>query len=173
MFYRSHVPSPPLDRYVEYLWQLSDTPEHARERIVPSGTVELVINLLEDEIRVYDPGPREVCRSYPGAVLSGAFSKSFVIDTREHGRVMGVHFKPGGAAAFMGRLPVHELGDVHVDVQSVWGPPAREFRGRACEATPSSCISLPHNRSRRVGSRRLRSFASIPTLRSPRSAGIA
>jgi len=54
MLYMSHSPAPPFGDFVEYFWLLNDAPGHSRERIVPSGTLELVINLREDEIRVYD-----------------------------------------------------------------------------------------------------------------------
>ena len=39
--YLSYCPGPPLDCFVENLWSLSDAPPHARERILPSGTLEL------------------------------------------------------------------------------------------------------------------------------------
>src|SRR5882724_6321299 len=54
MQYLTHVPRPPLSTFVAYLWSLRDAPAHALERIVPSGTLELVVNLYEDELRIYD-----------------------------------------------------------------------------------------------------------------------
>jgi hypothetical protein len=54
MQYTVHKPSPLLHEFVNYLWSLSDVPLHSHERIVPSGTIELVINLAEDEFRIYD-----------------------------------------------------------------------------------------------------------------------
>lgn len=138
MIYRTYAPGPPLSRWVEYLWQLRDAPGHARERIVPNGTLELVINLVEDEIRIYHPEAPGPCRRYRGAVVSGAFSTFFEIDTREHASVMGAHFRPGGASEFLKGLPAHELGDGHVALDELWGPSARELRERACEATSAS-----------------------------------
>jgi hypothetical protein len=35
--------------------QTSDWPPHGKERIIPSGTIEPVINLHENEFRIYDP----------------------------------------------------------------------------------------------------------------------
>jgi AraC-like DNA-binding protein len=138
MIYQTYVPGPALARWVEYLWQLSDAPRHARERIVPSGTLELVVNLFEDEIRIYDPNAALPCRRYPGAVVSGAFSTFFEIDAREHALVVGAHFRPGGASEFLRGLPTHELGDSHVALDDLWGPSARELREEACEATSAS-----------------------------------
>jgi hypothetical protein len=50
-----HTPAAPLSAFVANLWALNDAPSHAKERIVPSGTLELVINLHEDEFRIYEP----------------------------------------------------------------------------------------------------------------------
>ena len=71
MFYRSYTPSRPLADFVERFWLCSDDPAHRRERILPSGTIELVINLREDEIRIYDALPPDRCRRFSGAVVSG------------------------------------------------------------------------------------------------------
>jgi hypothetical protein len=68
MRYRVHCPRPPLSRFVDCLWSLSDSPEHARERIVPAGTVELVVNLAEDEFRVCgSSAATDAFRRLPGA----------------------------------------------------------------------------------------------------------
>jgi AraC-like DNA-binding protein len=133
----SHVPSPPLGELVESLWLFSDAPGHARERIVPSGTIELVVNLHEDEIRIYDDAETDRCRRFPGAVVSGAYRRSFVIDTREHASIIGVHFKPGGAYPFLG-CRADELADAHVDLEALWGRAARELRERLCGAATAA-----------------------------------
>jgi hypothetical protein len=65
MRYVARPPCAPLSDVVDYVWSLHDAPGHARTRIVPSGTVELVINLAEDEFRIYDATQ---LRTLPGAV---------------------------------------------------------------------------------------------------------
>jgi hypothetical protein len=59
------------DDFVERLWLFSDAPPHSKERIVPSGTVELVINLHEDAVRIYDSAQPHCCKRFSGAVVSG------------------------------------------------------------------------------------------------------
>jgi AraC-like DNA-binding protein len=115
---------------------LSDAPPHAKERIVPSGTLELVINLKEDEFRIYDAVESPRFRRFSGAMVSGAYASFFVIDTAAHASIMGVHFKPSGALPFLG-LPPGALTSSHVELEALWGPPARELRERLCTA-PSS-----------------------------------
>jgi AraC-like DNA-binding protein len=137
MFYLVHTPAPPLAAFVENLWLLSDAPVHSRERIIPSGTFELVINLHEDEFRIYDCVHRDEHQRFSGALVSGAYQRPFVIDTREHASLIGVHFKPGGAFPFL-RDSAGRLADAHVELDALFGVGARELRERLCAAeTPA------------------------------------
>lgn len=141
MFYRFYTPGPPLGEFIDRIWLCSDRPPHSRERILPSGTVELVINLCEDEIRIYDPSERDFGKRFSGAIVSGTYSKFFVIDPIQHASIMGVHFKPGGAFPFLG-VPAGELADTHVDLQVLWGSLAVRLRERLCAATPAERFRL-------------------------------
>lgn len=132
MRYLTHRPSAPLGEHVEYFWALSDAPGHVRERIVPSGTIELVINLHADEFRIFEGHEHR----FRGAIASGCYSRAFEIDTRAHTHVLGVHFKPGGAARLLG-VPPGALADAHVGLDDLWGRSATELRERLC-ATPTS-----------------------------------
>lgn len=129
-----HTPGPALSRFIDNLWALSDAPEHARERIFPSGTIELVVNLVEDDFRICSaPAQAEPLRRLPGAIVSGCYSAPFEFDTRAHASVVGVHFKPGGAAAFL-RVAPGELADTHVALEDLWGRSAIELREQLCGA---------------------------------------
>jgi AraC-like DNA-binding protein len=139
MRYLARQPSPPLREHVEYLWALSDAPGHARERIVPSGTIELVINLRADTFRIHDPFTGAE-RWFRGAIASGCYERAFEIDTRAHALVIGVHFKPGGAARLLG-VPPGALANAHADLHDLWGRQATELRERLCAA------STPRQRS--------------------------
>ncbi len=142
MHFSSRAPIPPLDTFVERLWLLSDAPPHSKERIAPSGTIDLVINLHENAVRIYDPAKPERCKRFSGAVVSGTHSGPFVIDTRELVSVMGVHFRPGGAFPFLG-TPASELADTHVDLDALWGTSATELRERLCAGkTPVERFNL-------------------------------
>lgn len=136
MQYRTRRPGPPLADFVEYLWALRDAPTHSTERIVPSGTLELVVNLHEDALRIYDPATGG-WRRYSGAVVSGAYQRFFVIDARDHASIIGVHFRPGGAWAFLG-VPPGELTDRHLDLAMLWGRPAIELREQLCAAATTA-----------------------------------
>jgi AraC-like DNA-binding protein len=134
MLYLTHVPARPLRDCIEYLWLISDAPSHGKELIVPSGTLELAINIREDRIRVFDPHGLDKMRCFSGIVLSGAYGRPFEIDTAEHGLMMGVHFRPGGAFPFLG-ANVGELAATHVDADALWGRWASLLRERLCSAS--------------------------------------
>jgi len=93
----------------------------------------MVINLAEDETRLYDRENTDRCRSFPGSVLTGAHSGYQVIDTAEQSSVMGVRFRPGGAFPFLW-MPAGELRDTTVSLDTLWGAAALELRDRLLEA---------------------------------------
>jgi AraC-like DNA-binding protein len=128
---------PPLDTCVERLWLLIDAPAHPKERIAASGTIDLGINLHENQLRIYDPAKPERSKRFSGAVVSGTHSRPFVIDPRELVSVIGVRFRPGGAFPFLG-TPASELADTHVDLDALWGISATELRERLCAAKTSA-----------------------------------
>lgn len=135
MLYRAHTPGPPLNDFVDNLWLYDGyTTPHYKERIMPSGTIELVINLHENELRIYDAVQPDRCERFPGALISGAYRGFFVSDTAEEASIMGVHFKPGGAFPFLGATP-GEIADTHLDLETLWGPSAVELREQLCAAT--------------------------------------
>jgi AraC-like DNA-binding protein len=136
--YAVHAPPPPLVGLVDFFWSLRDAPSHSRECVIPSGTLELVINLHEDEFRIHRPsslggqGAR-----FRGAIASGAYQRAFVVETRAHASIIGVHFESGGAASVLG-VPAGELANQHVELEALWGRRAVALREQLCAAASSA-----------------------------------
>jgi hypothetical protein len=121
MLYRLYSPPAPLGHFVELLWLYEGfRPAHSKERLLPTGTIEIVFDLREDRILTY--GRREEMQPFylSGSVVCGAHSEFFVIDTSSQDAVLGVHFRPGGAFPFL-KLPAGELHNEHVDLGALWG----------------------------------------------------
>jgi AraC-like DNA-binding protein len=118
--YRARPPAAPLAKIAEYLWASRGAPAHAKERVVPTGTLELIVSVDD--------------RRFSGAMVAGAYRRPFVFDTSEGASVVGVHLKPGRAGVVLG-VPPGELTDRHVDLEALWGRRARELRERLCAAT--------------------------------------
>jgi AraC-like DNA-binding protein len=98
---------------------------------MPTGSVDLVINLREDRIRVFE-NPDDaagVCSN--GAVVHGAQSRSFVLDALQRVDFVGVHFRPGGGCLL--GLPAQHLADRHVSLVDIWGVRAIRLREQLLE----------------------------------------
>lgn len=131
MHYVSIAPTPPLAEVIERFWYSSEGPRHQKVRVVPTGAIELVFNLDEDELGFYDTKQPGRCKSFSGAIFSGVHARPLFVDSRKH--VVGVHFKPGGAFRFLG-VPAPELTDAHVDVEALWRKSTQDLRERLCAA---------------------------------------
>jgi AraC-like DNA-binding protein len=120
MVFVQRVPAPPLDAFIRAIWYWrSARRPHALERILPSGAAQLIVNLQEDENRVYDETGVVCSSSRSGVILAGVKSRYQIIDTAVQEHVLGVSFKPGGTVAFF-RLPAHETADADIAIESLW-----------------------------------------------------
>ncbi len=147
MIARHYRPAAPLSTFVDLFWYYSgfDRP-HTKERLLPTGTIELVINLRENQVRTYDPDHIDICHRFPGSVVIGAHSRYFVLDTAEQADVIGIHFKPGGAFPFLAP-PADEFRDAHVALDATWGASGVvELRERLLQApTPETKFAVLEN----------------------------
>jgi AraC-like DNA-binding protein len=138
-----YKPGPPLDRFVSVIWMMqSAAAPHARERLLPDGSVEMVFNLCEEQIPVYSREGLDRCEIFRGSVVCGPHSQCFAIGTAKDLNVVGVHFKAGGGYPFF-KLPAGELHNAHVGLDVLWGVAARQVRERLLEtASPAAKARL-------------------------------
>jgi AraC-like DNA-binding protein len=137
-----HVPQPPLSTYVACMWyRRGSIPDRRRELSMPTGSVDLVINLGADRIRVFDASHDRtgiVCR---GAIVHGAQSRSFVLDDLQHVHFVGVHFRPGGGSLL--GVPADEIADRHLSLDDLWPDGATQLRERLLEcSTANECFAV-------------------------------
>jgi AraC-like DNA-binding protein len=131
-----YKPNPPLSKFVDSFWLYEGyETQHKIQRILLTGTLELVINLRRNELLFYDVERSENCSRFSGAIVSGAHGRGLV--PADEAFIIGVHFKPGGAFPFLG-LPAGDLADTHVDLETLWGSSAGWLRERLCEARTSA-----------------------------------
>jgi AraC-like DNA-binding protein len=137
MAFATLTPPEPLSQLVESIWDWdAPAPAHRFERMLPVANAGLIINLAENETRVYDDAPGLACTKFSGAALDAPRHKSFVIDTAEQVRVMGVVFRCGAAAAFF-RERMDAIANAHVELEDLVGPRACGLRERLLEASDS------------------------------------
>jgi AraC-like DNA-binding protein len=103
------------------------------ERVVPSGTVELVINMHDETLRVSQQlGGR--LETFRNAIVSGPQSQFFDGEIPPDLAVVGVHFKPGGAYPFL-PLPASALLNSFVSLDMLYGGPGMDLRDQLLETS--------------------------------------
>lgn len=134
MIFCRHTPAEPLARYVDWFWFYEDLfPAHRREHVLPDGRFELIIDLRDEPRRLFDREKEGSATIFRHGWLSGAHSKYIIIDALPGSSMIGVHFKPGGAAAIVG-LPADELRDQVVELEGIWSTRAAELREQLLDA---------------------------------------
>jgi hypothetical protein len=72
VLFHFHRPGPPLDRFVELVTYYEGyEPSHSKERLLPDGAVEIVVDLTETPKRLYDRSDLARSVSFRKAWISG------------------------------------------------------------------------------------------------------
>ena len=121
MLFHQRCPRPPLDRDIASIWVCKNDPRPwGLERVLPTGGAQLIVNLAEDQTRVYrDSGAGLECESSSGSILAGVSTRCQIIDTDEQAHVVGVVFRPGGTLPFVA-APASLFTESDVDLGAVW-----------------------------------------------------
>lgn len=155
------TPAPPLSAFIDLLWYIEGGPGlHAKERLLPTGTIELVIPLHEERSRFYDPSNLDCFDEHRSPLLLGAQSGCVVIDSPHEAPVIGAHFLPGGAFPFLG-VPASEIENQSLSLEDIWGRDAIRLRERIL-AAEGPCEQL--NVLERTLLARLRAPAQHPAV---------
>jgi AraC-like DNA-binding protein len=111
---------------------------------LPTGCADIVVPLLQEHVIRYDGEHDTHARQLRGAIVQGPFDRFGVRGTEGPSAVVGVHFTPGGAAAFFGgALPA--LRNRTELLEDLWGASARELRERLqAAASPQRALQLLH-----------------------------
>ena len=132
MIHLIHTPAYPLSRFVENFWFIQCPREECtREKILPDGAIELMINLgsphklFESE----NSNRFELCRK---AWLSGPKSKFIVIDETGGYNLIGIRFRKGGAYPFFD-FPMIEIEAKVIELDLIWGPFVNEVIEKLAE----------------------------------------
>lgn len=110
--YREWTPPPALAATVEALWtlQASADGEAPAERVLPDGSPELILR-LGDPMEHLPDGNLPVRQ--PAVMFVGQLTGPFRIRATGRADLLGVRFRPGGAATLF-REPQHRLNDAGV-----------------------------------------------------------
>lgn len=134
MSLQTYIPLKPLSDFVHMFWYWEGYhPPHPKERILPGGMMELVINLTDEPMQIYEGHPHPRPHRIYGPIAAGARSQYFVVDTVRPASILAVWFKPGGAMPFFG-VSAQELLNLHVPLDALWAAAAHDLYNQLLEA---------------------------------------
>jgi AraC-like DNA-binding protein len=113
-------------------------PGHRRERVLPTGRTQVILNLARDFILdAREDGP--LVKAAPSLVV-GSRSVYEVVDTSDMADLIGVVFEPGALPLFAGDA-ADLFSNRSVDLEDIWGREARGLRDRLREiAAPAGKV---------------------------------
>ncbi len=113
----SNTPRGPSSAVAASLWlHVAEAPAAGRELRLPTGDIDLVINLHDGE-----------------TLVAGPSTRSIVLDNAKQTDTLGVVLKVGFAASLLG-LPLSELRDRQLPLAELWKSGAEELRDRVLAA---------------------------------------
>jgi len=130
------IPGTPLAQFVELFWYCQD--QHiladSREKVLPNGCIEIIMNLGAEPIKVYADDDDTQSKIDGDVLISGLHTTPFVIGSSCRGAALGICFKPGGAYPILG-FPADHLMDKHISLLDVWPIFAQDLHERLLETS--------------------------------------
>lgn len=97
-----HRPGPPLDAHVETMTFFAGLdPPHAREKLIPDGAIELIVDLSDRPKKLYASELGFAATDFRRAWISGMQRHPIVIEAQPGASLFVIRFRPGGAFAFL------------------------------------------------------------------------
>lgn len=117
--YVTASPSPPIDRFIANFWYWEgEAPGHAKDTIMASGRMGLMVNLKHDRLSWYGGERFTQHNKLKGIALCGTHSAAFAIDAHQP-HMMGAQFRAGGVFPFF-RQPSCEFENAHLSLDDIW-----------------------------------------------------
>jgi AraC-like DNA-binding protein len=133
---RQRPSSPALTPFVSALGVFAGDFPHRREIALPTGGVQLLVNLDADRLHMIRDGQPD---GVPGAALQGPWDRPVVIDPADQRAIVWVAFRPGGAYPFMGP-DVGATGGALVELSELWGGDGATLRERLLHAGDPAAV---------------------------------
>jgi AraC-like DNA-binding protein len=122
VIYLERPPAAPLNRWIRALWYTRSVEiPSGRERILPNGCVQIILNLRQD-----------FAVERTGSLVVGAHSVYSVIERSDMADLVGIVFEPGGFAPFV-RDRADTLRNRSMSLEDFEGGQARQLRDRLRE----------------------------------------
>ena len=132
MVFLIHIPQYPLSRFIECLWYSDQQIAYTREKILPTGNVELMINFGAG-FKLFDKDKPDYYNINQDSWLVGMQTEYLLHEPIAETHMLGVRFKPGGAYPFFG-VPLSEFTNQNIEMDLIWGRFISDIRDHLYEA---------------------------------------
>ncbi|MBL7776103.1 MAG: AraC family transcriptional regulator [Saprospiraceae bacterium] len=138
-----HTPCPPLDQFIEYFFLYENLyTDHLRERLLPDGHIELVIDLRESTNFWCAGAAFDRLQTVRSGWLSGLHRRFITIEAAQGASMLVVRFRPGRIGAFL-TMPAAEIAGQVVPLDLLWGSAFRTLRQQLLDS-PEPAAKFAH-----------------------------
>jgi AraC-like DNA-binding protein len=121
MIFEVCVPTFPLNQFIEHFFYYEGlSPAHNKERFLPDGNTEIIIDLSENTQYIYDNESLKEFQACRYAWVSRVRTRSITIPSGRGSRMLIVAFKKGKAYPFY-PMPMNEISDQVVGADLIFG----------------------------------------------------
>jgi AraC-like DNA-binding protein len=134
LLFLERIPAAPLAPFIRMLWYArADHATHERQRILPTGCTQVILNLARDYVLDCPEGRPDVRR--PPALVVGARSIYEIVDTSDMADLIGIVFSPAGFCPFASDAAHHFSNQTVAlnDLGSIWTSDTQSLRDRLRE----------------------------------------
>jgi len=121
-----YIPTPPLSSYIDCLWYINDTVQYQRERILPTGNIEIMLN-FGAPFRVYEHDNNDHFTLNHSAWIAGFQTDYIINEPVAETHMMGIRLKPF-ALPILIDIPAHEFHNQIIDIDLIWGRFVHDLR---------------------------------------------
>lgn len=116
--YSEVAPTARLSRHVECFWSVRASPGETAHRVLPDGCTDLIFSCAGGRVR---------------ACAVGSMTRAIITSLAVGEEVFGVRFHPAMSHGLL-RVPVADLTDRVVDLESLWGADGRTLEQQLADA---------------------------------------
>jgi AraC-like DNA-binding protein len=133
MIFVARRPCPEIESCVRLLWYCkAPALPHARERVLPRGEMQIILNLAGETLTECSGEQAGTACPLPPGIVVGPRGQYELVDTRDLAELLGIVFRPGGAAPFL-REDASVFFERFISLEDV--VPCRELRSVLRERT--------------------------------------
>lgn len=131
---RLYRPVAPLADYVEFIGDWRNRETDYWSRALPRGAVTVIFDVGQRQQLDFFAADGKTRLIVPPAFITGSHTASYVSNIPADEPVMAVHFRPGGAAPFLG-IPLGDIENAYIGIDEIWGSRGRDLHERLIETS--------------------------------------